>query len=179
MWVLGGDFYTANQIANFLTTYGTMDDAVVAEGHYFVVADRHGAILGSGGWTRMRPAYAKKPREGETTVAPTVRSVFVDPAATRRGIASAIMSRTEGDAAGRGVERLHLTATLSGFELYKAFGYETEEFMSLNFADGSQFKCIRMQKTLAETKRVASAQYHGSGGQRTSPQPPTRLERLG
>lgn len=111
MWVLGGDFYSANEIASFLTLFGTMDDAVVDEGHYFVAEDSRGAILGSGGWTRSRPRYANASAGTQTPAeVPTVRSVFVDPAATRRGVASAIMSRTERDALDHGVETLQPVA---------------------------------------------------------------------
>lgn len=149
MWVLGGDFYSSSEIANFLTLCGTMDDAVVEEGHYFVAEDHRGAILGSGGWSRSRPRYANSAATSETTVAkPTVRSVFVDPAATRRGIASAIMLRTEHDALEHGVDTLHLTATLSGFSLYAASGYQIEEATALIFPDQSRFECIRMWKSL-------------------------------
>ncbi|MBX9462659.1 MAG: GNAT family N-acetyltransferase [Aquamicrobium sp.] len=158
MWVLGGDFYTPTQIANFLTRFGTMDDAVVKEGHFFVAEDLRGAILGSGGWTCLRPAYAQELSVGEAaTGMPTVRSVFVDPAATRRGIASAIMAQIENDALADGVDVLQLTATLSGAPLYKSFGYETEENTELILPDLSRFKCIKMRKSLVERPRRASA----------------------
>lgn len=157
MWVLGGDFYASNEIANFLTLFGTMDDAVVKEGHYFVAEDHRGVILGSGGWTRLRPGYAKATAANETTVSvPTVRSVFVDPAATRRGIASAIMLRTEQDALEHGIDMLHLTATLSGVALYEAFGYQAEEAAELRFPDQTRFQCIRMRKSLEKPRTRAA-----------------------
>ncbi|MHA6688257.1 GNAT family N-acetyltransferase [Mesorhizobium sp. A556] len=152
MWVLGGDFYASNEIANFLTMCGTMDDAVVEEGNYFVAEDHRRAILGSGGWSHLRPRYASATAASETIACvPTVRSVFVDPAATRRGIASMIMSRTERDALEHGVDTLYLTATLSGFALYEAFGYQTEEATELKFPDGSRFECVRMWKPLGKS----------------------------
>lgn len=149
MLILGGGYYTSHELANFLTSFGTMDDTVVHEGHYFVAEDHRGGILGSGGWTRSRPGYAKAIAVTEASPdMPTVRSVFVDPAATRRGIASAIMLRTEQDAIEHGVDALNLTATLSGFALYQALGYQTEEATELRFPDQSRFKCIKMQKKL-------------------------------
>ena len=149
MRVIGGDFYNSDEIANFLALCGTMDDTVVEEGHYFVAEDHRGTILGSGGWSRSRPHYATSAAGREAgTAKPTVRSVFVDPAATRRGIASAIMSWTERDALEHGVDTLHLTATLSGFALYEAFGYQTEEATELKFPDQSRFGCVRMRKSL-------------------------------
>lgn len=151
LWAIGSDFYAENEIANFLLMFGTMDDRLVEEGHYYVVEAACGAVLGSGGWTRRRPAYAKRPFESEDAAAPpTIRSVFVDPAATRRGIASAILAHTEQDAIANGVDILRLTATLSGFALYEALGYSKEEVVDLIFPDSSKFKCIKMQKFLVE-----------------------------
>jgi len=157
MWVLGGDFYTPNDIASFLTLFGTMEDAVVDEGHYFVAEDRRGAILGSGGWTRSRPRYANAVAGTRTPAqAPTVRSVFVDPAATRRGVASAIMARTEGDAIDHGADTLQLTATLSGVALYRRLGYQTEEITALELPDQSRFECVRMRKALGTMQNRAA-----------------------
>jgi predicted N-acetyltransferase YhbS len=157
MWVLGGDFYAAGEIANFLTLFGTMDDAVVEEGHYFVAEDHCGAILGSGGWTRSLPRYhnAIAASEAPASMA-TIRSVFVDPAATRRGVASAVMMKTERDALEHGVDTLHLTATLSGIALYQAFGYHAEEATELTFPDQSRFQCVKMQKTLERPRTRAA-----------------------
>lgn len=157
MWTIGGDFYKSNEIANFLSLCGTMDDAVVEEGHYFVAEDHRGAILGSGGWSRSRPCYANAIAASEAAAGiPTVRSVFVDPAATRRGVASAIMLRTERDALEHGVDTLHLTATLSGFALYQALGYQMEEATELSFPDQSRFECIRMWKALGKMRTWAA-----------------------
>ena len=47
MRALGAGFYRPAVIAAFLERIGTMDDAVVHEGH-FLVADAGGAIVGSG-----------------------------------------------------------------------------------------------------------------------------------
>ena len=159
MWVLGGEFYTANEIASFLTLFGTMDDAVVEEGHYFVAEDSRGAVLGSGGWTRSRPRYANANAKAGTQASaevPTVRSVFVDPAATRRGVASAIMSWTERDALDHGVETLQLTATLSGVALYQKLGYQTEEVTALDLPDQSRFGCVKMRKMIGPMRVQAA-----------------------
>ncbi|MDP2733755.1 MAG: GNAT family N-acetyltransferase [Hoeflea sp.] len=156
MWILGGSFYSDDEIADFLTQYGTMDDAVVAEGHFFVAENRSGKILGSGGWTRRRPRYATGPGESvETETLPTVRSVFVDPAAEWRGIASSLMARIESDALDHGMREIILTATLSGASLYERLGYRAlgRELLPLN--NGSSFGCIQMTKQL---ERVSEAE---------------------
>lgn len=157
MWGLGGNFYTASEIAGFLTEFGTMDDAIVAEGHYFVAEDHRGAILGSGGWARSRPSYANALGAGDPAADdPTVRSVFVDPAAARRGIGSTIMLRTEQDAAERGIRSLRLTATLSGVALYESLDYRTEEATELKLPNQTRFACVRMAKRLPELRGQAA-----------------------
>lgn len=149
MWILGGPFYTDDELAGFLTQYGTMDDAMVAEGNFFVAENPSGKILGSGAWTRRRPAYTTGLGESaETEALPTVCSVFVDPAAERRGIASSIMTRIERDALDHCVRDIALTATLSGAALYERLGYLTEGREQLPLNNGSSFGCIRMNKQL-------------------------------
>jgi GNAT superfamily N-acetyltransferase len=157
MVVLGGGFYSDEEIASFLTQYGTMDDAVIDEGHFFVAADPVGRILGSGAWTRRRPDYAKElEMDPETETLPTVRSVFVDPAVNRRGIASSIMARLERDAVEHGVRELSLTATLSGVALYERLGYRRRNITQLALNGNIGFACIRMTKRLGATNRVAA-----------------------
>ncbi|MFC6486399.1 GNAT family N-acetyltransferase [Nitratireductor sp. GCM10026969] len=157
MWVLGGDFYHASEIAGFLTEFGTMDDAIVDEGHFFVAESDRGALIGSGGWTRSRPSYANGlGDEGQYTGEPTVRSVFVDPAAVRRGIASAIMQRIERDAGEHGIRTLHLTATLSGIALYEHLGYQAEKAMTVCLSDKTRFACVSMAKQLPKSREQAA-----------------------
>ncbi|MGE0116985.1 MAG: GNAT family N-acetyltransferase [Dongiaceae bacterium] len=151
--VLGGAFYAPGEIAAFLAEIGTMDDAVVSEGHYFLAADAAGAILASGGWSRQAPGYdraatgvAADPSEMR---AATVRSVFVDPAAARRGIATAMMARIEQDAAAHGVGVLRMMATLSGLPFYARIGYRAEGEKTLALPGGLRFRCMTMSKTLA------------------------------
>lgn len=149
MWILGGSFYSDDELAGFLSQYGTMDDAVVAEGHFFVAENHAGKILGCGGWTRRRPAYATGPgNSAETPALPTVRSVFVDPAAERRGIASSIMARVEDDAHDHGVRKIALTATLPGAALYERLGYLTLGRERLPLNNGGSFACVRMTRLL-------------------------------
>jgi predicted N-acetyltransferase YhbS len=157
MWVLGGEYYSDDEIAGFLTQYGTMDDAIVEEGHYFVAENRAGKILGSGGWTRRRPDYARGLGvRHETEDMPTMRSVFVDPAAGRRGIASSVMARVERDAVEHGVRELALTATLPGAALYERLGYLGRERAQLALQNDATFACVRMTKRLESSIELAA-----------------------
>jgi GNAT superfamily N-acetyltransferase len=154
--VLGGRFYSDDEVAGFLAQYGTMDDAVVAEGHFLLAEDQAGKILGSGGWTRRRPGYARGlARSPEAEALPSVRSLFVDPAAARRGVASSIMARVERDAIDHGVRELALTATLSGVAFYLRLGYLALGSERLSLSNGSELACIRMTKRIEEDSSPA------------------------
>ncbi|MHA6298085.1 GNAT family N-acetyltransferase [Devosia sp. CAU 1758] len=157
MWRLGADFYTEAEIANFLNIFGTMDDALVIEGHFFIAEDPGGAIRASGAWSRAKPGYATgMTATGPTAAMPTVRSVFVDPAIARRGVGSAIMRCVEDDAAFHGVRLLGLTATLSGVPLYERLGYLVQEVTQINFPDETRFGCVRMTKALTMSAEAVS-----------------------
>lgn len=157
MWVLGGHFYSDDEIAGFLTEFGTMDDAIVEEGHFFVAENQARKTLGSGGWTRRRPRYESGLGDGhDTEASPTVRGVFVDPAAQRRGIASSIMARVERDALEHGVRELALTATLSGAALYERLGYLVRERAQLALKNDTTFACVRMTKRLERPIELAA-----------------------
>lgn len=153
MWILGGPYYTDDELAGVLSQYGTMDDAMVGEGHFFVAENHAGKILGSGGWTRRWPASGKGfGNNAQTEALPTVCGVFVDPAAARRGIASSIMARIESDALDHGVRGLALAATLSGAALYERLGYLPQRREQLPLSSGSSFGCIRMTKQLGRPR---------------------------
>jgi len=153
MWILGGPYYQDEEIAGFLTRYGTMEDAVVAEGHFFVAENPAGKILGSGGWAHRQPAYAKRLGKSTRTEAlPTVQGLFVDPAAARRGIASSIMTHIERDARDHCVRDIALTATLSGAALFERLGYLTGVREQLPLKNSSSFGCIRMTKQLERSR---------------------------
>jgi GNAT superfamily N-acetyltransferase len=146
---LGSAYYGAATIEAFLGQADTLEAAVVEEGHYFLAEDAGGAVLGSGGWSRRVPGYAGG-RAPLPEHAATIRSVFVDPAAARRGLGSALMRRAERDAAGRGIRRLELLATLSGLPLYARLGYRPIRAVVLTLPDGSRFSGVEMSKPLAE-----------------------------
>lgn len=151
MWTLGARFYTRPEIANFMAAFGTMDNAIVLEGHFFLAEDPNGAIVASGGWSRAQPSYAAGLSEKVSAACnPTVRSVFVDPAIARCGVGSSVMRRVEEDAALHSVGLLRLTATLSGVPLYERLGYHVQETTQITFPDQTRFGCVKMSKALTE-----------------------------
>jgi GNAT superfamily N-acetyltransferase len=170
--MLGSASYSADVIAAFLAEIGTMDDAVVYEGHYFVAASTDGAILASGGWSRKMPSYDRAATgdaaDRRGAGAATVRSVFVAPAAARRGIATAIMARVEKDAASYGIGVLSMMATLSGLSFYARLGYQAEGAKTVALPGGLRFECVTMSKTLARDALCIASPRSGAANDANS-----------
>lgn len=145
---LGASCYTSRQIEAFIGRVGTLDERLIAEGHYFVATCPQGAVLASGGWSLLAPRYAPAaatvPEDGAL-----VRSVFVAPEAARQGLGSAILRHTEADALRHGVETLRLTATRCGLPLYTAHGYRTDRCLEIRLPGVRGFACVDMHKHLA------------------------------
>jgi GNAT superfamily N-acetyltransferase len=161
--VLGGDFYSPEQLGAYVTEIGTMDDFLIEEGTYYV-AEMASTIIGSGGWSRRTPSYANATgtageRLSEPGV-PKIRSVYVHPGFARRGIARTLMERAEGEALAAGYRRIELSATLSGVPLYRSLGYRLRRPLSLQLSGGVIFPGVAMEKDLqgrpAWAERIAS-----------------------
>jgi len=155
---LGRSFYAADLIDRFIRQVGTMDAKVLAEGHYFLAVDTSGAVVASGGWSRLQPGYVG-PGEtaGSAAAEPTVRAVYVDPDHARRGLGSAIMRQVEADAVAAGIRMLHLAATLSGIGLYERLGYARGRRRSLVLPDGTPFPVVEMHKRQSASAPVRAA----------------------
>jgi hypothetical protein len=86
---LAGRHYDAELLEAALAEVGTMDPRMIGQCCY-LVAEREGRIVGGAGWTMRLPSYARLLRDplpapdGRTGI---IRSVYVDPSATRRGLA--------------------------------------------------------------------------------------------
>jgi GNAT superfamily N-acetyltransferase len=154
---LGAAYYTEAAIAAFVARIGTLDAAVVEEGHYSLAEAADGTILGSGGWSRLVPAYACATGErSEVEGAATIRSVFVAPSAARKGIGSAIMAWAEADAAAHGFRRLRLKATLSGAPLYARLGFRALGSGAIDLGEGLSFGYVEMEKRIAAARDRAA-----------------------
>ena len=147
--------YAPRQIEAFLA-HGTMDDALVADGTYFV-AEAEGRLVGSGGWSLRTPGYARAAGGAMPPPAPgeaTIRAVFVHPDWGRMGVAAALMAAAERDARGEGAGIATLAATLSGVELYVRLGYRRTACFQLAFENGVGLPVVHMRKRLAPAQPI-------------------------
>jgi GNAT superfamily N-acetyltransferase len=149
--VLGRGYYTATQIEQFVSRFGTMDDYLVTDRTY-LLAEMDGEILGCAGWTTRMPGYARYTPEAHLYAArerATVRSVFVEPLMARQGIGRRIMSAAENAVRGEGFQRVELGATESGLNFYQAIGYQPQRVMQIGLDSGATFRITVMNKSLA------------------------------
>lgn len=151
---LGAEDYSEEQIEGALQGAFGLDSQLIADGTYFVV-ESDGQLLGCGGWSYRRTLFGgdtRADRDAGTldpgTDAAKIRAFFVDPAAARRGVGSAILERCEEEARRHGFRRAEMMATLPGKRLYEARGYVPEERVQYPVGPGITIEFVPMWKSL-------------------------------
>ena len=150
--LLQRDYLDATQIAASHAIMG-LDTQLIDDGTYFVV-EADGALAGCGGWSRRatlfggdhsagRDAHLLDPRVD----AARVRAMYTHPDFTRRGIGRLVLTLCERAAAAEGFTRLQLHATLAGLPLYRAYGFEPLEEVTVD-SGGVPIPCVHMTKTV-------------------------------
>ena len=121
--ILGSQDYDAGQIEAALLDIFGVDTQLVRDGTYYVTESEAG-LTGCGGWSKRWTSFGGGGAELDPRVdAVRIRGFFVHPGFARQGIGSAVLARSESDAAGYGFRRAELLATLTGERLYAARGY--------------------------------------------------------
>jgi predicted N-acetyltransferase YhbS len=133
---LSTDAYSPEQIHGLLATRDTAPPEMIAAGR-LLVARRHGFVVGSAGW---------EPRTIDSQPGAHLRSVFVHPLQTRRGIASALVRAVEADAMEQRAVRFTLAATVNAVPLYRRLGYSASAYGSLDVGDGLTFPVVLMAR---------------------------------
>ena len=151
---LGAGDYSPQQIEGALEGAFGLDSQLIADGTYFVVesGDR---LIACGGWSYRRTLFGGDARAGRDpdTLDPRVdaakiRAFFVDPAAARRGIGSALLEHCEAEARRRGFRRAEMMATLPGVRLYQARGYLPGASVQHPLRPGLAIEFVPMSKRL-------------------------------
>jgi len=146
-------FYDARQTASVERHVAVLDEALVADGTYYVV-DGDDELAACGGWSFRDKLFTGTETSGTTRrLDPAreparVRAMFVHPAWARRGLGRAILARSEADARAAGFTRVELFATLPGEPLYAACGYTVIERREIVLPDGVAIGGAQMAKPL-------------------------------
>ena len=146
--------YDARQIEAAVASVFGVDTDLILDATYFV-AERAGALVGCGGWSRRRTLFGgdryadRDAGELDPETEPAkIRAFFVHPEHARRGIARAILSACEGEARARGFRSVELMATLPGLKLYEACGYVGDGRVEYDIGDGVRIEFVPMRKEL-------------------------------
>lgn len=152
---LGPTYYTPAEIEAAVTWICVPDRDLIEDGTYLVAAVA-GRIVGCGGWSLRRKAYAG-PCEMDIGGAdlldcrsdPTnIRAMFTAPDLAGRGIGGAILATAERAAHASGFRRARLGAMLSAVAFYQRAGYVEIERESPRLPDGTPFPLVVMAKAL-------------------------------
>jgi N-acetylglutamate synthase-like GNAT family acetyltransferase len=109
-------------------------EAAIASGAEFVlVAEADGRLMAFG---------AIIPGTGE------LRAVYVAAAAKRSGVGSLILAALEAEARRLGIADLHMDASLSAVNFYRAKGFQEIERKQHRFESGAEMDCVAMRKVL-------------------------------
>lgn len=145
-----GEFLDADQVAASHAIMG-VDSRLVHDGTYFVV-ECDGAIAGCGGWSRRATLYGGDHSHGRDDAlldpardAARVRAMYTHPRFARRGVGRLILTLCEQAAAAAGFRRLELLATLAGYPLYEAYGFQPIEDVE-ETSTGIAIPLVRMSK---------------------------------
>ena len=140
MRALQAETYTPAQIEAALGTRVRGRSELIADGTYFV-AERGGAIVGCGGWSRRKTLFGgdRGVARDDSLLDPLrdaarLRAFFVHPAHARQGIGRLLLPACERAALAAGFRRLELVATLAGEPLYRAFAFRAVERYEVTLA---------------------------------------------
>jgi GNAT superfamily N-acetyltransferase len=151
---LSKEDYTYEQIKGALQGAFGVDTQLIEDGTYFAAVLGE-EIIGCGGWSKRKTLFGGDNRkEREPTLldpkidSARIRAFFVHPNWARRGIAKAILERSEVEAKALGFKSLELMSTLPGVKFYSAQGFISKESMLYKLPSGINIEFVPMRKEL-------------------------------
>ena len=146
------DYLDATQIAASHAII-SIDTQLIDDGTYFAI-ESNGAIAGCGGWSRRATLFGGDHSAGRDAhllnpkVDPArVRAMYTHPDCTRRGVGRLVLTLCENAAAAEGFTRMQLHATLAGLPLYRAYGFEPVEEVTID-SGGVAIPAVHMTKEI-------------------------------
>jgi GNAT superfamily N-acetyltransferase len=154
MRALGTGYY-APAAVEAAVRYVCVPDRTLIEDGTYLVAELDVRLVGCGGWSLRRKAYAG-PSDAESdaerldplTEPTRIRAMFTAPDVARRGVGRAILTAAENAARTAGFGRARLGATLSGEDFYRRSGYVEVGRETAPLPDGTAIAVVLMKKSL-------------------------------
>lgn len=145
-------FLTHDQIQSSRAIMG-IDNQLITDRTYYVI-EHDGVIVGCGGWSRRATLYGTDSSPGRDSQlldpsihAARVRAMYTHPSFARQGIGRMILELCERAAAAEGFQRLELMGTLSGRQLYSAYGFVPVEHTE-DASGGVAVPLVKMEKPI-------------------------------
>lgn len=151
-WIgLGPRRYTPEQVEATLVHGGVgVDPQLVEDGTYFV-AEAGGELVAGGGWSDREKLFGRgegvTPKLDPATGSARIRSFFVLPEWSGRGVGGMILEHCEQAAIAAGFKRLVLGATLTGEPFYARHGWVAVEPFDADLG-GVPVPMVRMEKAV-------------------------------
>jgi GNAT superfamily N-acetyltransferase len=154
MRALGAGCYAPAEV-EAAARYVCVPDRILIEDGTYLVAELDGRLVGCGGWSLRRKAYAgpldaqaDADRLDPLTEPTRIRAMFTAPDVARRGVGRAILAAAENAAKAAGFRRARLGATLSGEDFYRRSGYVEVGREMAPLPDGAAIAVVLMEKSL-------------------------------
>ena len=151
---LSREHYADAQIESAITSIFGVDSTLIEDETYFV-AEEHGVLIGSGGWSKRKTLFGgdqfsdrDTARIDPATEPARIRAFFVHPDHARKGVAREILLACEREAKAHGFGALELMSTLPGVKFYEANGYSASGDFDLELPDGVKVQFVPMRKEL-------------------------------
>jgi GNAT superfamily N-acetyltransferase len=149
-------FYDERQTASGVEHIAQLDMQLIEDKTYFV-HEAEGEIVACGGWSRRYKLWSGEGASEDDarlldpqTEPARIRAMFVRADWTRRGLGRAILEASEAAARDEGFRTMILGATGPGEPLYRAFGFEERERITVRAPDGVEVPCVVMERAITE-----------------------------
>ena len=153
MMILGKGYYTEKQLEACCRFVCVPDRQLIEDQTFFVAVAEGGVVVGCGGWSFRNKLHAgpKLDDSKNLSLNPSfdharIRAMFVDPAHSRKGIATKIMEASIQAAKLYGFSKGILGATLSGVDFYISKGWKHLVEEESELPDGTSITVVTMEK---------------------------------
>ncbi len=145
--------YTPRQIESALESVAAVDNHLIEEGTLYAVTSG-GKIVGVGGWSSRATRYkgdavpAKSETIDPTSTPAYLRTIYVNPHWTRRGVASRLVEDCITAARQAGFQQMEMVSTPMSQAFLTALGFEAGEQTEVTLPDGVRLPFTRMVKSI-------------------------------
>lgn len=146
--------YAGVQIEAALGSAWGCDTELIRDGTYFVI-EVAGELVACGGWGKRRTLFGGDARPGRQSElldpaheAARIRAFFVHPEWASKGLAAALLARSEAEARRHGFTAAELVATLTGVPFYAKHGYTAGPAFDHPLPCGLAIRLVPMRRRL-------------------------------